>query len=545
MWDLPHLVLLQKARNALRDGRLDEAYAIVTDTKVRDYRQCQVLLEKLVDPLLQRAAAHLDAGRTEDALADVERAQTAGGNRPLVAELRENVLAAVRKERRRKHEARQALVSVQGHLEAGRIEEGALRLEDTAISEGEAAQLGRRLERQRRAAEEARAQAAKHLGEGELEAAIRAVTELMAVAREEPASRELLVAAARQADAEIAKVFKLGQLERAASLIRQLDGLDAPGPERAHWREALLLAERSAQAVAHGDWPRARICLRRLKAAVPSAAWVSQAQKSVDRVEEASSDLQSGPLGHFVSTFRNGRGLPQSDAQTMEQTPEREPLYPASPDREGARPVRSARRAKDERFLLWVEGVGTFLLLGAERTTVGRAGSSARPDVALSADIDGIHAEFLRVDHDYFLIPHGPTSVGGRQVERHLLADGDEVRLGKRSNLTFRLPSKLSPTAVLELGPGLRLEGDVRKIILLDGPLIFGSGAGCHVELKEGNGRVILSATKGGFRCRAPEPVVVDGRPSDLETTVPPGAHVEAGPLTFTLTPAVPGGEEG
>ena len=535
MWDLPNMVLLQKARNALRAGRLDEAYGIATEKKLRDHRQCQLLLEKLVAPLLERARDHLDAGRLEDALADVERAQNVGGNRPATAELREKVVAVLKERRRLDEEQRQAMVSVRGHMKHGRLEEGAARLRDAPLAGEQAAELGHRLDRQRRKAADARARAEKHLGSGDVDEAIAALSELVSLAREEPENQELVRACSRQGEAEIAAALTAGRLERAAVLHRKLEALDASGPERSRWREALDLAEKSARAIAREDWPQGRIYLRRLEGLIPEAAWVAEAEDNLKQVEEALRNLRASPLGRHVSDFRAGTGPSDGTGETLALAP-----TASSPSVSSGNPAPRPLKARDtgQRFLLWVEGVGTFLLLGSERSTLGRSGSSARPDVALGADIEGVHAEILRVDHDYFLVPRGPTWVGARRVERHLLADGDEVYLGKRCRLTFRLPSKLSPTAVLELGSGLRLDGDVRKVILLDGPLIFGSGGGCHIGLREGNGRVILSAGEDGFRCQAPGPIVIDGKVPSAETPLPLGAQVEAGSLTFTLTAA-------
>jgi hypothetical protein len=186
-----------------------------------------------------------------------------------------------------------------------------------------------------------------------------------------------------------------------------------------------------------------------------------------------------------------------------------------------------------------VDGVGSFLVLDADRVTIGRHGSSARPDIALLSELDGVHAEILRIEQDYFLIARGKASVRGKPVTRHLLADGDEFHLGDRCRITFRLPTSLSPTAILELGSGLRLDGDVRKVVLLDGHLIFGPAKGAHIVTERAEGRVILSAAGDRFRCRAPAPALVDGKPSgddEGNLEVPFGAHVEIGSLTFTLT---------
>ena len=89
-----------------------------------------------------------------------------------------------------------------------------------------------------------------------------------------------------------------------------------------------------------------------------------------------------------------------------------------------------------------------------------------------------------------------------RETVRRWDRDGG-TNLGDRCRITFRLPTSLSPTAILELGSGLRLDGDVRKVILLDGHLIFGPARGAHIVTERAEGRVILSAAGDRFRCRA------------------------------------------
>ena len=105
-----------------------------------------------------------------------------------------------------------------------------------------------------------------------------------------------------------------------------------------------------------------------------------------------------------------------------------------------ARPPERREKPKGwpDRFLLWVDGVGSYLVLKSGRVSIGRAGSSSRPDVALAADIAGVQAEILRVDDDYFLAAHAAVEVNGRRVDRKLLADGDRIVLGSRCEITFR-----------------------------------------------------------------------------------------------------------
>ena len=135
--------------------------------------------------------------------------------------------------------------------------------------------------------------------------------------------------------------------------------------------------------------------------------------------------------------------------------------------------------------------------------------------------------------------------MNGVPTNRHLLADGDEIRLGVRARLIFRLPTALTGTALLELCSGLRISGDVRKVLLLDSHLIIGAAPGAHVVVPGLKDRVILSAAGGRFRCRAAVPVAVDGVLGSRDETIVPGAHVEAGSVAFTVTAVPRGGERG
>src|SRR5688500_5276998 len=111
MFDWRKRVQILRAESALRDGRIDEALAIASDKELSEWRECQVILEKLVDAFLERAERHFHERRLQDALADVERAQAAGGNRPRVAELRAKVVEEIEGRRRRDAKERDLLAS--------------------------------------------------------------------------------------------------------------------------------------------------------------------------------------------------------------------------------------------------------------------------------------------------------------------------------------------------------------------------------------------------------------------------------------------------
>jgi len=540
MWDLPHLVQLKKARNALKKGRLDEAWEIATDEAHRDYRQCQDLLDQLVPALLERARSHLEAQRPDDALADIARAREAGGQQTEIASLREEVLAHKKSARDARRHTDEVARSVRGHLEAGRLTEGARRLEQSPTASSETAGLERELKRRRFEVDQALLQVGRLLDEGDVGAALDSADILGGLAPEEPRTQVILAKIARECEKAVSQAFENGAIARGAALLRKIDAVQVSGFDCQRWKEVSVECHKAAAAIAQGDWSKVRLHVARLRRLLPDAQWLVATENDVRVVEDAVRDIRTGPLGALSSApgepTEADDATPAAAFSTLETIAAQLVTATSSPSPLANDP----QRACDARqFVLWVDGVGSFLLVQGERTTIGRQASSAAPDIALPADIDGVHAEILRVDHDYFLVPRARTKVGGQTVTRRLLSNGDEIDLAGRFRLTFRLPSAMSSTALLELPRDQRLENDVRRIILEDGHVIFGATTACHVETPHAPERVILSTENGEFRCRHDGGVVVDGYSGGANAPVPPGSHVEAGDLTFTITPLV------
>lgn len=552
---LSRLILLKKARIALRQGRLDEAYGIVTDGDLREHRQGQVLGEKLVEPLLSRAEKHLADGRMEDALADVERAANLGGNRPRTAALREKILAALTEMRRDTFRERAVLDSVRRHIRAGQVGAAEGRLEAVPMKVTRKIQLEREVKRLREETDAAQTRLRDHLKHGELTAALEAAADALAGSAAESATRELVLEATRQAERALDEALVAGRLERAQALADGLEALNGVAPGDGRGREALALCRKAAEAMEAGDWREARVFAGRLRGVLPEAKWLKACEEKLGVIDDAIHFLRCSPFeqasspgsppaaGGAVETGRK-RATPDHDlgaTVSVGATGDTDKAVAGGPAVAPAQ-ARGAGSSAGRR-VLWVDGVGSYLLFSQDRVTVGRAGSSARPDIALAADLEGVHAEFLRVDGDYFVVARGSVKVNDRAVERHLLADGDEVLLGKRARLKFRLPTSLSSTAILELGSGLRVSGDVRSILLIDENILIGGDGGCHVHAPSLHGRVVLRVDGQGFRLKSPEPIVVSGEARSGEEPVPLGAVVETGSLTFTMTAEKRGGE--
>jgi hypothetical protein len=536
-------VRLKQAQNAFRDGRLDEAFSIATEKEIRDLRGAQVLLERLVRPLLERAERHLAAGRARDALLDLERALAAGGRRSEALDLKARIEAALNAERQEARDHAAVLDSVKGHLENGSLAAGRERLGAAPLHDPRAAGLHRELENRERRLAEARERTAAHLERGEILEALAALEEAAGAAGRRDARDDLLSRLKRAATERLERALAQGELVAASDLARRLSAAAGESLETRRFDEALDLASRSALRLTRGDYEGARVALSRLQALLPEARWVGEHLAETVKVAEGLRILLSGPLAALASGREGAAGAGAragtagaGKAGAGEATRVRAPALAAPAQRPDHH---HGGAAADDRFLLWIDGVGTYLVLTADRASLGRGGSSARPDVGLAADLAGYHAEILRADHDYFIVAgQGAVAVGGQPTERKLLADGDSLELAPRCRLSFRLPSPLSTSAVLALGNGQRLENDVREVILMDEHFLVGRGEKCHVATRGGSEPLVLSRRGRDLICRAKEEVLVAGTPAGCEAAVPLGALVQVGDLTFTVTPA-------
>jgi hypothetical protein len=244
-----------------------------------------------------------------------------------------------------------------------------------------------------------------------------------------------------------------GRLDRVESLLDRLQRLDAEGLTTQQFSRAFEQARRAWLAVRRRDWDEAQDALHRLNAQAPRMKWVADALEHLAAAEQAMRAVRNGPLGLLDMADTT---LPPNSS-----TPPR----PTEPAGDGDLP---------QRFVLQVDGAGSYLVLRGNTVTLGPISSSRRPDVGLIAEATAAVVTLERMEDDYFLKMPGEAS--------KLLSDGDRIALSQRCRLQFRLPNPASTSAMLELAGGRFPRSDVRGVILLDRDLIIGAGSGAHVR---------------------------------------------------------------
>ena len=488
----------RQAREALREGQPDEAQRLLMPYAAQGYRKAQRLVRQVAWAYLDRAERNLAAGLTDAAWTELLAAEALNTGEPRALPLRGEL-------------AGRGMAGVSAALRAGQPVP-ALRLVGVLRSRG-----------------------------------VRdpRLTEVEDAARG-------WVAAAGQADRGDFAAARAG-LAAAADALGADDGAAARqqcadlGPREEWYARRLphLMA-----AAAHDEWRQVAEAADAVLAVAPehkevrtlrAKAW--QALEPHARTRRALSPSQAGQLA-----VAGGIGAAAAQARDTD-------VY-VGPRVSTPRPGSSGEfrlppgAPLPPQFLLWVDGVGGYLVCLADRVAVGQATADTPPDIPLFAPIAGLHAELVRDAQGGYLIESArPTFVNGVPAARAVLRPNDRVTLGTCCQLLFHRPSPTSNTARLDLASGHRLPWAVNGILLMDQTLILGTGEQTHVRLPDHPAddesdappfRVILHRSQAGLALKCPGKFKVENRPAAGRADLPLPASIQTERFTFTLEPIGP-----
>jgi hypothetical protein len=193
--------------------------------------------------------------------------------------------------------------------------------------------------------------------------------------------------------------------------------------------------------------------------------------------------------------------------------------------------------ATRNRFLLWIDGVGGYLVCLDNRVSLGQATPEATVDIALFADVSRLHASLTRDSEGYLLEATRALAVNGEPTAKALLQSGDRVTLGNSCQLQFRQPVPVSATARLDLASGHRLVQAVEAVILMADTLVLGAGSQAHIQIADLRQPVVLFRQKGGLGIRHAGPFTVDGQRCQERGQLGPSSKVVGDEFTFAVEP--------
>lgn len=445
----PWRLKLREADEAFQGGRLEEAGRLLQESGLREFLPAKQLLAKVASQMIERAERRAAGGQSTAGWRDLETARVWGGDADAVASLRKAFI-------------NRRLAEAEAYLAAGEPSAAVSRLDELA-RHGDVGRQARQLR----------------------DAAVRVLQAQRLCRRGEFVQAEENLAA-------------------AVTLAPQVAALDdARKACRVKAAECRKLNERLHEAVAGENWTLALSEAEMLLELCPDhepardarrRAWAAVGMRCGDSLRRR---LPSLAPRDRIAPFLAPKLMTEND-----------PLDERDSRAEGPSPAKSG----EARFLLWVDGVGGYLVCPGDDVMLGQPVPGSRVDVPILGDISRRHARIRRDGESYLIHPLKAVRLDGREItSAAALADGSLIELGENVRLRFRRPHPLSRTARLEFASRHRTQPSADGVLLVAESCVLGPGGNCHVACRDWTRDVVLYRHGDQWHCRAPGRFEIDG----------------------------------
>lgn len=482
---------LRQAQEAVAAGRPDEAHRLLDPLLAEGHRRAYKLAREVVRAYTARALTALDQHNPDTAWRDLLAAEALNTGEKAVADLRYTL-------------ARLSVVQAKAMLEAGRpidTLDQVTKIRDRGVRHPD-------LERLETAAQDW-VHASELADRGEF---LRALSEVDRVLPKLPCPAAGLDRFRAEVEARHAR-FR-------AAVAHLMDAAEAR-----RWGEAVAFAaEVLAVAPDHRE-----------AKAVRGRAWAVAAPETAHFALPVPDPpvAVAGPRSTSGAAAHTRRDSPGPPPLPLDRTGTRSGAHVSA----GAVLSSAGAPALPKRFLLWVDGVGGYLVCLSNRVTFGQATADGPVDVPLFADVSRTHAEVTRDPEGYVIESGRAVRVNGSDTKRAVLSPGDRVTLGTSCQFLFHRPVSVSSSVRLEVTSGHRLPVAVDAILLMGNELILGPEPDAHIPLNVPE-PVLLYRSRDGLSVRVPDSkfTIDDRLCTDRAVLSLPGV-VSCDAFTFAVEP--------
>lgn len=527
------ILRLKQAESAIADGRFDEAFEIVQSENIRQHRRGQKLIGRLARAFAKRGQENLEAERVQLALLDCNKAEKLAGNTTDVAKLRSAICSEMEQRRLRDRHRSFKVGQARQHVQDGWLSAGEQILNGTDDKDSQAGIVRQQAAVARLQIGQAINKVEQALQRSDLDGAIEIALKAGVAGNQSHEVAELVSKLRSLAAKRIKENLDDGRIGLAHSLWQRVSPIADGCGEISELGWALNQCHQAAKCVAAGRPREAVPLLRKVKSMCPSAKWLSMIADQTRQAADLLDELAASPIGLDVTD--DGERRTEDRGQKTDGIPN---VGEEQPQAIGHR-ARSDNRENPSlpsKFVMQMDGIGSFVVLRDGRVTVGPVSSSARPTVGLMADPNLPVATIERVDDDYFVRSSSPIRVNDATTTNKLLVDGDRIGLSPRCGMKFNIPNPASTTATLSLSSARLGRADVRQIILMDRDILIGPNAGSHIVAESLDETVTLFAQNGRLLCKAKQAILVDEKPVSATAGLPIEKQIRIGRISLVLT---------
>ncbi len=489
---------LRQAEVALSDGRLDEAYDLLIVPDIRAHRRGQTLTSQLVEKLKDRIREHRAADRFEAALKDCDRAYRLGGNQSDLAELKEDVLADVARSNERRTHQRRIQREAHARIDGGDLTLGHVLCEQLPDANQERKLLSAEIQMKQQAAGKSIERAEAAISRDDFQDTVDALCEAKIHAAQNQRVKQL----SRQTCQSMLGLARSdmcnGQLVSARRRLSMIERLAEQDLELATLTDILNRCEKAADCLCRRQLHEAREHLLAAGQMLSDTTWIDSTLELIETAQAAHEALQASPLSLMSAEAKGRVEQRQSDARQAQRVP-----------------VSAASR-----LLVRVDGAGRLMAIAKPALRVGPRRAAVDLPLQMTRSIPTLLIE--RRDDDYFISTAEAIELNGQQTKSSLLSDGDQITIGSRCSIKFRMPCAASRTALLQI-TGSRLEPrDVRTVILMDDAFLIGPDAQAHIRVRNLQRRFAVVQREGRLyvQCVAERGSESSRRPIELGVPV-------------------------
>jgi hypothetical protein len=134
-------------------------------------------------------------------------------------------------------------------------------------------------------------------------------------------------------------------------------------------------------------------------------------------------------------------------------------------------------------FMLWIDGVGGFLVCTRQQVTIGRSGSNSEADIPIHADIRRKQLAIRRLGEGFVALPLDKDGeIAANNTRPGLLRHGQRLDLGAGLVLQIHQPLSLGNSLRIEVVSRHRTDPWADSILLLGNALLLGNTPRSHVQ---------------------------------------------------------------
>ena len=470
---------LREARVAARDGRYDEAIALLEGGSLREFLPAKELAHDVAGKIVKRAEAQLKQGDSAAAWQDLAMADRLGGQSEAINALR---LAFAE---RTLEEVHSYVVAGQSAAALDRLE----RLRQRGLF-GETARFYQRIATLMQTAH----QSALHGHFADASEALAQAKSLAAATSSPKGTMEIV----RQLETESGR----------------LAGRDA---------EAARVSGELHAALGREDWSAVLTAAEQMLSIAPLHAAARQARRRAWKA-----------VGMDVTQAYNGRrprGLVSLALKQAAAAGGRHSTRSGARSSEGDT-VSGSEQAN--RVLLWVDAVGGFLVCLDDQIVLGQPSQGQSIGLPILADLSRRHAVIRREGGSYVIEPVQAVRIDGRELTSPaVLLDKQLIQLGESVRIRFTKPHALSATAKLVMESRHKTQPSADAVLLMADSCVLGPNAHCHVRCPEWQHDVVLYRRGDAFQCRSTAQLAVNGEARSGPVDVAAGEHVESDSFSF------------